>query len=223
MAQRFSGGSSDRLRLPVSASACVLGFLLVLPSIACDVDGLIAAVKQRVAGQGASVTSQDGSLGQGNSLGPEAARRLYYQFVDERGSVRFVERLDDVPPQWRATVGFVEMDGPPPISPADAQRRRAARYAARGSGLQAERSRGANTPRDVVMYSADWCGWCKKAKAYLDDKRVPYRERDVDNPAVMAELVEKTGQRGIPVFDVDGRIMTGFDPAGLDQLLRDSA
>ncbi len=53
----------------------------------------------------------------------------------------------------------------------------------------------------------------------MDRVGIDYDPRDVDDPAIMAELVEKTGQQGVPVFDVGGRILTGFDPDGLDKLV----
>jgi hypothetical protein len=43
--------------------------------------------------------------------------------------------------------------------------------------------------------------------------------RNIENPATLAEMVEKTGQRGIPVVDAGGKILIGYDPQGLDQLL----
>lgn len=148
------------------------------------------------------------------SLDDEAsAQRLYYQFVEERGQVRFVESLDDVPPALRANVGFVKMAAAPPLSPGDARRARVAQVAKAG-GPDAS---GAG-PR-IVLYSADWCGACRKAKRYLDGKGVDYEERNIDDPRFAQELVEKTGQRGIPVIEVDGRVLTGFSAARYDELI----
>jgi glutaredoxin len=153
------------------------------------------------------------------SLGPEAATRLYYQFIDERGSVRFVERLDQVPPAWRERVGYVEMDGPPPVSPDDAQRiRRIGGTSAAGGALAVASTRGART-NEVLLYYADWCGYCRKTRAELDRRGVAFELRNIENPATLAELVEKTGQRGIPVLDVGGKILIGYDPQGMDELL----
>ena len=62
------------------------------------------------------------------SLGPGDETRIYYQFIDDKRRVRFVERLADVPEQWREQAGFVEMSSPPPLSPADARATRDERY-----------------------------------------------------------------------------------------------
>lgn len=145
-------------------------------------------------------------------VGPGGNTRVYYQFVDERGSVRFVERLEDVPATWRDSAGFVEMDSPPPLSPLDARRTRD-RRAGEGTKLTV-----AARP-DVILYYADWCGYCRRAKAHLNDRRVPYELRDVDTPAAKRELLAKTGSRGIPALDVGGRILKGYSEGGYDELL----
>jgi glutaredoxin len=157
----------------------------------------------------------------GISLGPGQATRLYYQFIDSRGRVAFVERLEDVPKSWRDKVGFVEMESPPPLSPAMAEQTRDRRYAAAGGGLRgAGQAMAAGTPDAVILYSADWCGWCKKAKRHLDGMGINYEIRDIDIPENLNDLVAKTGQKGIPVLEVGGRIVTGFAPDQYDQLIR---
>lgn len=157
----------------------------------------------------------------GISLGPGQAKRLYYQFIDARGQVAFVDRLDDVPAAWRDKVGFVEMDSAPPLSPAMAEQTRDRRYAAAGGGRTAPGQRvAARMPDTVVLYSADWCGWCQKAKRHLDGMGVNYEIRDIDIPANLNDLVAKTGQKGIPVLDVGGRIVTGFAPDQYEELIR---
>jgi glutaredoxin len=162
----------------------------------------------------------------GISLGPEHAKRLYYQFIDGRGRVAFVERLGDVPAQWRDRVGFVEMESPPPLSPAMAEQTRDRRYAATADKLRQPRAGGqviaARTSTRIVLYSADWCGWCKKAQRHLDAAGVDYELRDIDIPENLDDLVAKTGQKGIPVLEVGGKVVTGFSPGQYDQLIRDA-
>ena len=72
----------------------------------------------------------------------------------------------------------------------------------------------------ITIYSAPWCGYCVAAKRYLDGKNVKYLEKDVDqDPANAQEAIEKSGQRGIPVIDIDGQIIVGFDRPTIDRLL----
>lgn len=179
-------------------------------------------VAEAKAGSGSSETFADDedakSKAGGVSIGPGDARRLYYQFIDGRGRVAFVERLSDVPASWRSKVGFVEMDSAPPLSPAMAERTRDARYAS--SGRQPAPRVAGRMPQTIVLYSADWCGWCKKAKSHLDGMGVNYEIRDIDIPANLNDLVAKTGQKGIPVLDVGGRVVTGFSPDEYERLIR---
>jgi glutaredoxin len=146
--------------------------------------------------------------------GEDSALRLYYQFVDASRRVRFVERLEDVPESLRANVGFVKLDVPPPLTPGDAARARRARLA--GSAAPAQAAPGSS---HIVLYSAQWCGACRKAKRYLDRRGVDYEERDIDRQHNAEELQRKTGARAIPVIDVDGRVLTGFSPVAYDALI----
>jgi glutaredoxin len=169
-------------------------------------DQLIERVNAGIS-DGGTVTKR---VDTGISLGPESATRVYYQFVDTQGQVRFVDRLGDIPEQWRDRVGFVEMESPPPLSPMDSRQTRANGSAGKPYSAAS---------RAVVFYTAEWCPWCRKAQTHMDREGIDYESRDIDDPAILAELIEKTGQQGVPVFDVGGRILTGFDPNRLEQLV----
>ena len=148
--------------------------------------------------------------------GEAAATRLYYQFVDASRRVRFVERLEDVPEDRRADVGFVKLDVPPPLSPGDAARVRNARRQERAGGSAG--SAGPASAR-IVLYSAEWCGACRKAKRYMTRNGIDFELRDVDEPRFAEELRRKTGARAVPVIDVNGRVLTGFSPDDYDELI----
>lgn len=72
----------------------------------------------------------------------------------------------------------------------------------------------------VTIYSTPSCVFCKMAKAFFQANDVKYEEKDVavDIPARQA-MVEKSGQMGVPVIDVDGKIIIGFDKERLTELL----
>ena len=58
----------------------------------------------------------------------------------------------------------------------------------------------------VEMYSMEWCPYCAKAKALLGAKGIEYDEVDVtDDEAKAIEMIERTGQRGVPQFFIDGQ------------------
>lgn len=74
--------------------------------------------------------------------------------------------------------------------------------------------------KSVIVYSTPTCPYCVKAKDYLREKGVEYTDIDVsqDRAAAM-EMIEKSGQMGVPVIDIGGEIVVGFQPKVFDQLL----
>jgi glutaredoxin 3 len=72
----------------------------------------------------------------------------------------------------------------------------------------------------IIVYSATWCAFCHAAKDYFDKLGVAYEDRDVESdPNYATESVTKSGQRGIPVIDIDGEIIVGFDRPRIDAAL----
>ncbi len=73
----------------------------------------------------------------------------------------------------------------------------------------------------VITYTAEWCPWCHKVKDFLNEKNVKFEDRDVDKVKGAAEeAFKKSGQAGIPVTDIDGSIVTGYDVGALKKLLK---
>ena len=74
----------------------------------------------------------------------------------------------------------------------------------------------------VTIYSAPWCAFCKTEKEYLEHLGVAFTVRDIEEDSgATEELVEKSGQQSVPVTDIDGIIIRGFDRAKIDATLRD--
>lgn len=72
----------------------------------------------------------------------------------------------------------------------------------------------------ITVYSADWCAFCHMVKRYFDEQGVKYEEKNVEtDPSAANEAVEKSGQRGIPVIDIDGEIIVGFNRPAIDVAL----
>lgn len=75
----------------------------------------------------------------------------------------------------------------------------------------------------IIVYSAPWCAFCHAAKEYFDRLGVKYEDRNVEqNPAWAQESVEKSGQMGIPVIDIENQIIVGFDRPRIDNALREN-
>ncbi len=74
--------------------------------------------------------------------------------------------------------------------------------------------------KEVKIYTTSSCGYCKLVKAFLKEHNIGYKEFDVGMDAVKRnEMLEKTGQMGVPVTDINGEIVIGFDKERLSQLL----
>mgnify|MGYP000860378356 FL=1 len=72
----------------------------------------------------------------------------------------------------------------------------------------------------VTVYSTPTCPYCVMAKNYLNERNIPFEDVDVSaNPAKAREMIQKSGQRGVPVIDIDGNIVIGFDREKIDELI----
>jgi glutaredoxin-like YruB-family protein len=78
-----------------------------------------------------------------------------------------------------------------------------------------------NAPRHrVLIFTTPTCPWCRRAKEYLRQRGVSFREVDVSrDPAAARDLLRRTGQVGVPVIEIDGRPVVGFDRPRIDALL----
>lgn len=74
--------------------------------------------------------------------------------------------------------------------------------------------------KKIIIYSTPACPYCKKAKAYLQEKGIEYSDVDVSqNETAQKEMIEKSGTMSVPVIDVGGIIVTGFDKDRIDEIL----
>lgn len=77
--------------------------------------------------------------------------------------------------------------------------------------------------KKVIVYSTNWCAYCKMAKQYLTSKGVEWIEKNIEEDAdAHKELMDKLGGnfRGVPVLDVRGTIILGFDRPKVDAALK---
>ena len=88
---------------------------------------------------------------------------------------------------------------------------------------QLRRMRASSPPPPVeglVLYSASWCGYCRKAKAYLAAKGAPYQEIDIDTPTGRNAFAQAGGGKGVPLLiSKSGQRAQGFSAAAYDALL----
>lgn len=73
----------------------------------------------------------------------------------------------------------------------------------------------------VKVYSTNSCPWCVKAKQYLKSKNVNFNEINVsEDMEGRQEMVSLSGQMGVPVLNIDGSVIVGFDKAAIDSALK---
>ena len=74
--------------------------------------------------------------------------------------------------------------------------------------------------KKVIIYSTPTCPYCLRAKQFLSDNSIAYEDIDVStNQAAGEEMVRKSGQMGVPVLDIEGEIIVGFDKERIIQVL----
>lgn len=72
----------------------------------------------------------------------------------------------------------------------------------------------------VIVYSTPTCPWCHKAKEYLTEKGIAFEDVNVAADQQRAEeMVKKSGQMGVPVIDINGEIIIGFDHGAIEAAL----
>jgi len=178
----------------------------------------------------------------------DASGDLEFTWIDEHGDGHTETRVADVPLGARDVVRVLDANSEPPqgavwvadlrnAGPGGAYRVRtikrgeweATAIARRDGGVLAERPPASAAPAgkrpDVIIYGASWCGPCHQAAAHLKKKGVPFVEKDIEEDRGAARemhaKLQAAGKRGgsIPVLDVRGRILVGFDADAVDRAL----
>lgn len=74
--------------------------------------------------------------------------------------------------------------------------------------------------KKVKIYSTPGCPYCIRAKQFLKENNVTFEDIDVSvNQAAGEEMVQRSGQMGVPVIDIDGQLIIGFDKEKIKQVL----
>ncbi|MFA6215403.1 MAG: glutaredoxin domain-containing protein, partial [Patescibacteria group bacterium] len=74
--------------------------------------------------------------------------------------------------------------------------------------------------KKITIYSLPTCPYCLRLKAYLNERKIEYTDYDVaDDETKAKEMIDKSGQMGVPVIEINGKIIVGFDKEALDKEL----
>ena len=73
----------------------------------------------------------------------------------------------------------------------------------------------------VKVYSTPTCPYCHAAKEFLKENKIPFQDIDVSKDQTAAqEMIEKSGQMGVPVIDIGGTIIVGYDKEAIKKALK---
>ncbi len=129
---------------------------------------------------------------------------ILYRWVDDRGVVH----VSESPPEGK-------MDAAQAIAVEDADKGAKA-------GPPAENKVFRVRPAEVTIYTTPTCPWCHRAKAWLRDKKIRYREIDITSDrSGLDEMVNISGQTGVPVIVVGGEVIVGFNQSRLNEIFRE--
>ena len=117
---------------------------------------------------------------------PLVASAQVYKWVDENGKTHF----SDQPPA-KNTANQVEL---PTIN-----------------GMKQVEYTPSDTEKRVVMYSTQWCGYCRKAREYFKDKKIRYKEKDIEKSSRAKKEYDRLKGSGVPLIMVGKNKIQGFD------------
>lgn len=73
----------------------------------------------------------------------------------------------------------------------------------------------------VILYRTEQCPWCHKAAEYFKKHNIKFVAKNVnEDDRAAEEMIRKSGQRGVPVIDIDGNIVVGYDEPGIKKALK---
>lgn len=133
-----------------------------------------------------------------------------FKWTDAQGKVHYGDKPPEDAKTQQIKVDAKSYDGPPQITDWASILRRPAK----GESLQPRASSGG-----LTMFSAVWCGPCKRAKAYMAQKGIAYRDVDVEASEANAKEFATYGGGGVPLFISGDKAMRGFSPGSIEQLL----
>lgn len=140
------------------------------------------------------------------ALAAGAVNAQVYKWTDKNGKVVY----GDLPPpealSSNVKIPVTSFGGPPVF---------------KSYSTAARRKSEPSTPPELVLYGADWCGYCRAAKAFFGSNGIAYREVNIDNnKAGMAEFKRVYGGGGIPLTVADDKTIRGFSAESMLYFLK---
>jgi glutaredoxin len=138
------------------------------------------------------------------ALAAGLAHAEIFRWTDQAGRVHYSDNPPDQGKTSKVKIRVQSITGPATVTATNAPRQ------APTSGMKDK----------VKLYTTAWCGYCKRAKAYLAQRGIGYDEVDVEASDQGRREFASLGGRGVPVILVGAQRMDGFDQAGLAGMLQ---
>ena len=145
-------------------------------------------------------------------LAVAAQAETLYKVVGPDGKTTYTDRPPTDAKSKTTTLQFA--DAPSTPLPDSVLKYQAALQKSMQSRLA--QARNVNAIGATTLYSASWCGYCKKAKAYLRANGIRYSEFDIDTADGGVAYFEAGGRRGVPLLLADGKRIEGFSDGSYD-------
>jgi glutaredoxin-like YruB-family protein len=154
-------------------------------------------------------------------LASSSAGAEMYQWEDENGVTNFT---DTPPPASKKRIkvkvyNYSNYAPVPPPKPVAATRSDKSAAISSPQPATPQKKRFTGT---VEMYVTDWCGYCKKARNYMNSKSIPYVAYDIERDSAANQRYKELGGRGVPLIIIGSNKMSGFSPASLEYYLNNS-
>ncbi len=143
--------------------------------------------------------------------------KAYFSYEDDDGGAHIVQGLHNVPAARQKSARNLTRNGSRPINRYDgalAAQRRQPRLLDTSADFNPNRL-------NVTIFSAEWCGACKRARQLLDSEGVDYELRDIDHDSDARDEVRQIlGGVQIPLLDINGTYVAGYDRKTITRLIR---
>ena len=192
-------------------------FTIALVIVACDTEDSRLVLGESVESTGTPKKNLSGPMTD------------VYKFTDDKGVVHYVDNMDKVPPKYRKkarhpTGGTVSIVPSTSIDEVLLKHGiTAEQFEQYTKKLPGKKSGGkkSGSHKNVIIYTTSWCPACTRARKYLNSRGVSFVEKDVGNSkSNLQEMLQKSGgARGVPVIDIHGKVIRGFNPRAVASAL----
>lgn len=82
-------------------------------------------------------------------------------------------------------------------------------------------NRNSKNMKKIKVYGTSWCHYCNAAREFFKEKRIPFEDINIEkNPEAAKEIIEKSGQMGVPVILIGEKVIVGFNREQIEDLLK---